>query len=248
MTGRLADKIALVTGGTSGMALATAETFIAEGAHVYVTGRRKDVLDEAVERLGPRGRGIVADSSVMADLDRVFAAIEAEHGRLDVLFASAGTSKHAPLAEITPEDFDFIFTSNVRALLFTVQKAAALMVDGGSIIVNGSASTVTAVPGTSVYAGSKAAVTGFSRVWSVELAARNIRVNVMHPGLIETPMTARIAQPTLDSRVARIPLGRIGQPGDIASAVLFLASDDSAYITGTELFVTAGLEHNTLGE
>jgi NAD(P)-dependent dehydrogenase (short-subunit alcohol dehydrogenase family) len=234
--GKLAGKVALITGGSSGMALATAEAFVAEGAFVHITGRREELLDEAVSRLGPRSSGIVADSSNLDDLDRVFAQIE----RLDVLFASTGTSVQGELLDVTPEDFDAVFDLNVRGTLFTVQKAVARMPDGGSIILNGSVAAVMAERGASVYSASKAALVAFARSWSVELAGRGIRVNVLHPGLIDTAAVARLSREQVERRLAQTVAGRIGEPREIADAALFLAGNN--FVTGTELVVSGGLE------
>src|SRR5882757_1826150 len=187
--GKLDGKVALITGGSSGMALATAERFIAEGAFVHITGRGREALEAAVSRLGPQANGIVADSSDMDDIERLFAGID----RLDILFASAGASDHRPLLDVAPADFDRVFDVNVRGTLFTAQKAASRMTSGGAIILNGSVAAVMAEPGSSVYAASKAALVAFARVWSVELAALGIRVNVLHPG------------PARDDRQARRP-------------------------------------------
>ncbi|MFJ7217726.1 SDR family NAD(P)-dependent oxidoreductase [Amycolatopsis sp. NPDC098790] len=242
MPGKLDGKIALVTGGSTGMAFATAEEFIAEGAVVYITGRREDVLDEAVERLGPRSRGIVADGGNLDDIGRLFDTIGAEEGRLDVLFASAAAGTLVePLAEVTAESYDRIFGINVRGTVFTAQKAAELMTDGGSIILNGSAAAVKAMPGSSLYSASKNALAAFARVWSAELAQRRIRVNVVHPGSIDTASLETITPEHRDHLVSLTTIGRIGQPAEIASSVLFLASADSGFVSGTELFVSGGM-------
>ena len=242
MPGKFDEKIALVTGGTSGMALASAKALADEGAVVYVTGRREDVLDEAVGQLGGRGRGIVADASDLDDVDRVFATIAAEQGRLDVLFASAGAGTlTAPLSEITPELYDEIFGLNVRGTLFTAQRAAALMTGGGSIVLNGSAAAEKAMPGSSLYSASKIALRSFARVWSAELADRGIRVNVLHPGPIDTPALGGLPEGTRAFLTSLTTIGRLGRPTEIAAAVAFLASAESSFVTGTELFVTGGM-------
>jgi NAD(P)-dependent dehydrogenase (short-subunit alcohol dehydrogenase family) len=236
--GKLDGKIALITGGSSGMALATAEKFIAEGARVTITGRREEALDAALERLGPQAKAIVADSSNLDDIDRLFTDIE----RLDILFASAGIGIRGTLLDVTPEHFDEVFNLNVRGTLFTAQKAAARMNEGGSIILNGSVAAMMADPGVSVYAASKAALVAFARAWSVELAGRGIRVNVVHPGLIDTAVAEHLSPDRRSRRIAMPKFGRIGVPREIADAVLFLAADDSSYVTGTELVVSGGME------
>lgn len=242
MPGKLHDKVALVTGGSSGMGLATAELFVQEGALVYITGRRQEPLDAVAARVGPRLRAVVSDSSDLDDIYRLLSTIGAETGRLDVLFASAGAGNLTePLAEVTPESFDQLFGLNVRGTLFTAQRAAGLMTDGGSIILNGSAAAEKAIPGSSVYAASKAALKAFARVWSAELAPQNIRVNVLHPGPTDTPAIQGRTQETRDFLVSLTTIGRLAQPAEIATAALFLASSDSSFVTGTELFVTGGM-------
>jgi NAD(P)-dependent dehydrogenase (short-subunit alcohol dehydrogenase family) len=242
MPGKLAGKSALIVGGSSGMALATAALFVEEGAFVYVTGRRRQPLDEAERRLGPRLKAVRGDASSLDDIDALFAGIKADAGRLDVLFAAAGVGKlDEPLAEVTPDSFDEMFGLNVRGTLFAAQKAAELMDAGGSIILNGSAAAEKAMPGSSVYAASKAALKAFARVWSAELAPRGIRVNVLHPGPIDTPALGRLPQPHRDYLATLTTIGRLGRPEEIASAALFLASADSGYVSGTELFVSGGM-------
>jgi NAD(P)-dependent dehydrogenase (short-subunit alcohol dehydrogenase family) len=239
MTGKLQDKVALVTGGSSGMGLATAELFVEQGAVVYITGRRQAPLDAAVERVGQRLRGVVADSSRIEEVDRLFDTIRSEAGRLDVLFASAGVGNLAePLTDVTPDRFDDTFGLNVRGTLFTAQRAVELMTSGGSIILNGSAAAEKAIPGSSVYAASKAALKAFARVWSAELAPRGIRVNVLHPG--PTGLKDRPRE-VVDYLVSLTTIGRVAQPYEIATAALFLATSDSSFVTGTELFVTGGM-------
>jgi NAD(P)-dependent dehydrogenase (short-subunit alcohol dehydrogenase family) len=242
MPGNLDGKIALITGGSSGMALATAELFVAEGALVYITGRRQQLLDDAVRRLGPRLRAINADAASLADTENVFATIAAEAGRLHVFYASAGVGTlQEPLFEVTPVSFDQIFDLNVRGTLFAAQRAAQLMTDGGSIILNGSAAAEKAMPGSSVYAASKAALPAFARVWSAELAERGIRVNVLHPGPIDTPALQQLSPEARDYLTSLTTIGRLGRPSEIAGAALFLASPDAGYVTGTELFVSGGM-------
>ena len=242
MPGKLTDKVALVTGGSSGMGLATAELFVEEGAVVYVTGRRREPLDAATARIGARLRGVTADASSLEDIERLFSTIRSETGRLDVLFANAGVGNLTePLAEVTPDSFDQLFGLNVRGTLFTAQKAAELMTSGGSIILTGSAAAEKAMPGSSVYAASKAALKAFARVWSAELALRGIRVNVLHPGPTGTPALEQRPKATRDYLVSLTTIGRLAQPTEIATAALFLASSDSSFVAGTELFVTGGM-------
>jgi len=242
MPGKLRDKVALVTGGSSGIGLAAAELFVKEGARVYITGRRQGPLDAATTRAGTQLRGVVADAGDLDDIDRLFATIGDEAGRLDVLFASAGVGNLTEhLAEVTPESFDQLFGLNVRGALFAAQKAAELMTSGGSIILNGSAAAEKAIPGSSVYAASKAALKSFARVWSAELATRGIRVNVLHPGPTDTPAISGRPQEVRDFLVSLTTVGRLAQPFEIATAALFLASSDSSFVTGTELFVTGGM-------
>jgi NAD(P)-dependent dehydrogenase (short-subunit alcohol dehydrogenase family) len=242
MAGRLEEKVALVTGGSSGMALATAELFLAEGAIVYITGRRPEPLEAATQRLGAGLHGIVGDAADLTDLDRAIDTIRTQAGRLDVLFASAGVGAlQEPLAAVTPASFDEVFGLNVRGTLFAAQKSVALMVSGGSIILNGSAAAEKAMPGSSTYAASKAALKAFARVWSAELADRHIRVNVLHPGPIDTPALGQLPQAARDYLSSLTTIGRLGHPSEIARAALFLASSDSSFVTGTELFVSGGM-------
>lgn len=242
MSGKLYDKIALVTGGSSGMGLAAAELFVAEGATVYITGRRQEPLDVAVARVGSRLRGVVADASNLDDVERLLSTIRSESGRLDVLFACAGVGNLSePLSDVTPDSFDQLFGLNVRGTLFTAQMAAELMTGGGSIILNGSAAAEKAMPGSSVYAASKGALKAFARVWSAELAPRGIRVNVLHPGPTDTPALEGRPQAAIDHLVSLTTIGRLAQPSEIATAALFLASADSSFVAGTELFVTGGM-------
>lgn len=242
MPGRLEGKIALITGGSSGMALATAELFVTEGALVYITGRRRELLDGAVRRLGSRLRAINADAANLEDTQNVFATIAAEAGRLDVFYASAGVGALGEvLLEVTPASFGEVFDLNVRGTLFAAQRAAQLMTEGGSIILNGSAAAEKAMPGSSVYAASKAALGSFARVWSAELAERGIRVNVLHPGPIDTPSLQELPLEVRDYLTSLTTIGRLGQPREVAGAALFLASPDAGYVTGTELFVSGGM-------
>ncbi len=247
MAPKLAGKIALVTGGTSGLGLATAKRFVAEGAQVVVTGRRPAELDAAVKELGGSASGVRGDVSVLADLDRLYATIRATHGRLDVLFANAGGGSFLPLGEITEAQFDKYFGINVKGTLFTVQKALPLMAAGGSVVLNGSMVSVKGVPGFSVYAATKAALRSFARTWAADLRGRNIRVNVVSPGVVVTPayknelgLSDEQIKELEAQGAAAAPLGRAGTPDEIAKAVVFLASDDSSYVTGADLFVDGG--------
>lgn len=246
MAGKLAGKIALVTGGSSGIGLATAKQFIQEGAFVYITGRRQNELDSAVEALGSQAKGVRADASKMADLDALYAQIKQEKGRLDVMFVNAGGGSFAPLGQISEEQYDQTFDTNVKGVLFTVQKALPLIPDGGSIVLNASIVSVQGTPNFSVYSASKAAVRSFARTWTNDLKDRKIRVNVVSPGPIDTPGLSGLAQNEEQKNAlyaqlaASVPLGRVGKPEEIAKAAVFLASDDASYIAGIELFVDGG--------
>src|SRR5438034_3266841 len=243
---KLEGKIALITGGNSGIGLATAKQFVNEGAYVFITGRREPELARAVKEIGRNVTGVQGDVANLADLDRLFAQIKREKGKLDIVFANAGTAQFAPLSKITEEHYDSIFDVNVKGLLFTVQKALALMPDGGSIILNASIVASKGFPDWSVYSATKAAVRSFARTWTTDLKDRRIRVNAVSPGPIETPGLNDLVASTgareqrLKMLSNSVPLGRLGTPDEIAKAVVFLASDDSSYITGTELFVDGG--------
>ena len=238
---KLKGKIAVITAATSGMALATAKLFVEEGAYVFITGRRQAQLDAAVKEIGKNVTGVQADSGKLADLDRLYATVKAQKGHVDIVFASAGTGDfNLPLGSIAEANFDTTFGVNVRGTLFTVQKALPLMRDGGSVILNGSIASVKGFPGMSVYNASKAAVRSFARTWTMDLKARRIRVNVISPGTIDTGVFVGVPQEVKDQFVALIPLGRIGESREIATAALFLASDDSSFVTGIELFVDGG--------
>jgi NAD(P)-dependent dehydrogenase (short-subunit alcohol dehydrogenase family) len=245
--GRLAGKIALITGGTSGIGLATAQQFVYEGAYVFITGRREPELAAAVRAIGNNVAGVQGDVSNLDDLDRLFAHINREKGKLDIVFANAGVAQYAPFGEITEEHYDAIFTINVKGLLFTVQKALPLLPDGASIILNASIVASKGLPANSVYSATKAAVRAFARTWTTDLKARRIRVNAVSPGAIETPglhdlvASAGAGEQRLQMFANSVPLGRLGTPDEIAKAVVFLASYDSSYITGTELFVDGGM-------
>ncbi|KVM80976.1 oxidoreductase [Burkholderia ubonensis] len=244
--GRLTGKVALVTGANSGIGLAIAKRFTAEGARVFMTGRRQAELDKAVAEVGGDARGIVGDISNLADLDRLYATIREEAGVIDVLVANAGGGEFAALGNITEEHFDKTFAINVKGTLFTVQKALPLLKDGASIVLTGSTSAVTGIPAFSVYSASKAAIRNFARSWILDLAPRKIRVNVLVPGSTSTPGWHNLA-PSTDVHEGMVsavqettPLGRLGNPDETASAALFLASDESSFVNGSELFVDGG--------
>lgn len=243
---RLTGKIALITGGSSGIGLATAKQFIKEGAEVYITGRREAELAAAVKDIGAHVTAVQGDVANIADLNRLFGQIQREKGRLDILFANAGTAKLAPLGTITEDFYDTIFNTNVKGLLFTVQKALPLLPDGASIILNASIVASKGLAANSVYSATKAAVRSFARTWTTDLKARGIRVNAISPGSVDTPglsgllSSSEIGQQRLKMMSTVIPMGRLGVPDEIAKAVVFLASDESSYVTGTELFVDGG--------
>jgi NAD(P)-dependent dehydrogenase (short-subunit alcohol dehydrogenase family) len=244
--GKLEGKIALITGGNSGIGLATAKQFVNEGAYVFVTGRRERDLAAAVKQIARNVTGVQGDASDLGDLDRLFAQINRERGRLDIVFANAGVAKYAPLGSITEELYDSIFDINVRGLLFTVQKALPLMPDGATIILNASIVASKGLPANSVYSATKAAVRSFARTWTTDLKARRIRVNAVSPGSTDTPgLSELLASSEVGEQRKKmisdaVPLGRFGTPEEIAKAVVFLASDDASYVTGTELFVDGG--------
>ncbi len=240
MSKKLDDRIAVITGATSGMALATAKLFVEEWAYVFITGRNQERLDKAVKEVGKNITGVQGDAGSLSDLDRLFETVKKEKGRIDILFASAGIGElNKPLGSITEKGFDDIFNVNVRGTSFTIQKALPLMKDGGSIILNSSIAGVKGFPGTTVYSASKAAVRSFARTWTAELKGR-IRVNVISPGTIDTAIFDDVPQEMKDSFVSIIPMARMGQPREIANAALFLASDDSSFVTGIEMFVDGG--------
>jgi NAD(P)-dependent dehydrogenase (short-subunit alcohol dehydrogenase family) len=244
--GKLEGKIAVVTGGSSGIGLATAKQFVNEGAYVFITGRRHPELAAAVKKIGRNVTGVQGDVSNLGDLDRLFAQIKREKGKLDIVFANAGVAKLAPLGEITEEHYDSLFNINVRGLLFTVQKALPLLPDGASIILNVSIGGSKGPPAASVACATKAAVRSFARTWTTDLKERRIRVNAVSPGLIDTPgvndqvASTAAGQQLLNMVSNGVPLGRRGTPDEIAKAVVFLASDDASYVTGAELFVDGG--------
>src|SRR6267142_2860814 len=238
--GKLEGKVAVITAATSGMALATAKLFVQEGAYVFITGRRKEKLDEAVKLIGKNVTGVQGDAANLADLDRLYQTVKRERGKIDILFASAGLGELATLEQVTEEHFDKTFGLNVRGTLFTVQKALPLFNDNGSIFMNGSIASIKGFPAFGVYSASKAAVRSFARTWTMDLKARNIRVNVLSPGTIDTPILEPLGREAIDQFVSLIPRGTIGRPEEIATAALFLASSDSSFVTGVELFVDGG--------
>jgi NAD(P)-dependent dehydrogenase (short-subunit alcohol dehydrogenase family) len=243
--GKCEGQIALITG-NSGIGLATAKQFVNEGAYVFITGRREPELARAVKEIGRNVTGVQGDVSNLGDLDRLFAQIKREKGKLDIVLANAGVAKLAPFGEISEEHYDSIFNINVKGVLFTVQKALPLLPDGASIILNASIVASKGLATNSVYSATKAAVRSFARTWTTDLRDRRIRVNAVSPGSIDTPGLSDLlaSAPTGQQRLKMIsnsvPLGRLGRPDEIAKAVVFLASDDSSYITGTELFVDGG--------
>jgi NAD(P)-dependent dehydrogenase (short-subunit alcohol dehydrogenase family) len=237
---KLENRVAAITGATSGMALATAKLFVEEGVYVFVTGRSQERLRKAVKETGKNVTGVQGDAGNLADLDRLFETIKKEKGHIDVLFASAGVGELSkPLGSITEKSFDDTFNVNVRGTLFTVQKALPLMEDGGSIILNSSIAGVKGFPGTTAYSASKAKVRSFARTWTAELKGK-IRVNVITPGLIDTAIFDGTPQEIKDGLASIVPMVEWGQPPEIATAALFLASDDSSFVTGIELFVDGG--------
>jgi NAD(P)-dependent dehydrogenase (short-subunit alcohol dehydrogenase family) len=247
MAGKLEGKIALVTGGSSGIGLATAQRFAKEGAFVFITGRREAELEKAVASIGAdQAKAIRADASNLADLDRLYEEIKKDKGRLDVLFVNAGGGSFAPLGAITEEHYDQTFNTNVKGVLFTVQKALPLIPSGGAIVLNASQVSVKGGPAFSVYSATKAAVRSFARGWTTDLKDRQIRVNVVSPGPIDTPGLSGLAQTEeqrkglYDYLASTVPLGRLGKPDEIAKAAVFLASDDASFVAGVELFVDGG--------
>ena len=244
--GKLEGKVALITGGNSGIGLATAKQFVNEGAYVFITGRREAELAAAKKQIGKNVTAIQGDVSNLDDLDRLFVQIKKEKGKIDIVFANAGVAKYAPLGTITEDFFDSIFDINVKGVLFTVQKSLPLLRDGGSIILNASIVASKGLSSNSVYSATKAAVRSFARTWTTDLKDRRIRVNAVSPGPIDTPGLSELlaSSETGEQRKKMIsttvPLGRFGRPEEIAKAVVFLASDDASYITGIELFVDGG--------
>jgi NAD(P)-dependent dehydrogenase (short-subunit alcohol dehydrogenase family) len=238
--GKLEGKVAVITAATSGMALATAKLFVEEGAYVFITGRRKDKLDEAVKQIGKNVTGVQGDAASLADLDRLYETVRKEKGKIDILFASAGFGEFVTLEEVTEEHFDKTFGLNVRGTLFTVQKALPLFQDNGAIIMNGSIAGIKGFATLGVYSASKAALRSFARTWLTELKDRRIRVNVLSPGTIDTPALDPFGAEAKEQFKSMIPRGEMGRPEEIATAALFLASSDSSFVNGVELFVDGG--------
>ena len=240
--GKLEGKVAVITGGSSGMALASAKRFVEEGAYVFITGRRQEVLDEAIKLIGRNVTGVRGDAANLNDLDRLFDTVKRVKGKIDILYASAGIGEALPLGEITEQHFDTAFNLNARGTLFTVQKALPLFNDGGSIIMTGSVASVKGFPGFSVYAASKATLLAFARGWLNELKSREIRVNVLSPGPTATPMQNQVLTEEAKRMFESvIPRGKMGRPEELAAVALFLASDDSSFVNGVELSVDGGL-------
>ncbi|HET6640856.1 MAG TPA: glucose 1-dehydrogenase [Nitrososphaeraceae archaeon] len=244
---KLEGKVAVITGGNSGIGLATAQQFVSEGAYIFITGRRQSELDAAVKQIGENVSSVQGDVSNLEDLDRLYAKVKEQKGMIDILFANAGVGELSLLGTITEAEFDKIFGVNVKGLLFTVQKALPLFRDGGSIILNASIGGSKGIEATSVYSASKAAVRSFARTWAAELKHRRIRINAISPGPIDTPAFNGLARTREEvdqiktNLASKVPLGRMGMPDEVAKAVLFLASDDSSFITGIELFVDGGM-------
>jgi NAD(P)-dependent dehydrogenase (short-subunit alcohol dehydrogenase family) len=238
--GKLQGKVAVITGGSAGIGLASAKLFVKEGAYVFITGRRTNELNWAVKAIGRNVTGVQGDVANLADLDRLFEAVKATGRRIDVLFANAGLGEFLSLGEITEEHFDKLFNINVKGVLFTVQKALPLLNDGASIILTGSVASIKGTAGFWVYGATKAAIRNFVRGWTVELKERRIRSNVLSPGPIDTPLVSRQSTEVIGRIVSSIPIGRIGTSDEVAKAALFLASDDSSFVAGTELFVDGG--------
>jgi len=240
MTKKLEGKTAVITGGTEGIGLATAKLFVKEGAYVFITGRRRKELDEAVKAIGSNVFGVQGDVALVADLDRLYETVARVRGRIDIVFANAGFGEFVPIEAVSEEHFSKIFNVNVKGTLFTVQKALPLLNDGGSIILNGSVASVKGTAGFGVYAASKAAIRSFARTWTTDLKDRRIRSNVVSPGPIDTPLAKRQSPDVLSRIVSTIPMGRMGEPEEVAKVALFLASEDSSFVTGIELFVDGG--------
>jgi NAD(P)-dependent dehydrogenase (short-subunit alcohol dehydrogenase family) len=244
--GKLDGKIAAITGGNTGIGFATAKLFVAEGAHVYITGRRQDKLDQAVAEIGSNVTGVQGDVASQSDLNRLYEQIKSKHGKLDIIFANAGAAEHGPLGKITEEHFDKMFNGNVKGMVFTVQTLLPLLPDGASIIVTSSVVGSKGLQDNSVYSATKAAARSFARTWTTALKSRLIRVNAISPGPIDTEGLRKVLDSTgmgeqmKQGISASVPLGRLGEPEEIAKAALFLASSDSSYITGIELFVDGG--------
>ena len=240
MNKKLEGKTAVITGGTEGIGFATAKLFVEEGAYVFITGRRQKELDDAVKAIGSNVTGVQGDVAQIADLDRLYLTVAEVKGQIDIVFANAGVGEFVPFGAVTEEHFDKLFNINVRGALFTVQKALPLLKDGGSIILNGSVASVKGTGGFGVYAAGKAAIRSFVRTWTTDLKDRRIRSNVVSPGPINTPLVSRQSPEVIARIVSTIPMGRMGEPAEVAKVALFLASDDSSFVTGIELFVDGG--------
>jgi NAD(P)-dependent dehydrogenase (short-subunit alcohol dehydrogenase family) len=240
MNKKLEGKTAVITGGTEGIGFATAKLFVEEGAYVFITGRRQKELDDAVKAIGSNVTGVQGDVAQIADLDRLYLTVAEVKGQIDIVFANAGVGEFVPFGAVTEEHFDKLFNINVRGALFTVQKALPLLKDGGSIILNGSVASVKGTGGFGVYAAGKAAIRSFVRTWTTDLKDRRIRSNVVSPGPINTPLVSRQSPEVIARIVSTIPMGRMGEPEEVAKVALFLASDDSSFVTGIELFVDGG--------
>jgi len=238
--GKLQGRVALVTGGTEGIGLAIAKLFAEEGAYLFITGRRQRELDEAVKTIGDNVAGIQGDVANMADLDRLYETIGRAKGRIDVVVANAGVGEFAAFGKATEEHFDKLFDINVKGTFFTVQKALPLLVEGGSVILIGSVASVKGTSSFGVYGATKAALRSFARTWTTDLKERRVRTNVLSPGPIKTPMSDRLSPDAIARIVSTVPMGRMGEPDEIARAALFLASDDSSFVTGIELFADGG--------
>ena len=238
--GKLQGRVALVTGGTEGIGLAVAKLFVEEGAYLFITGRRQKELDEAVKTIGDNVAGIQGDVANMADLDRLYETIGRAKGRIDVVVANAGVGEFAAFGKATEEHFDKLFDINVKGTFFTVQKALPLLVEGGSVILIGSVASVKGTSSFGVYGATKAALRSFARTWTTDLKERRVRTNVLSPGPIKTPLSDRLSSDAIARIVSTVPMGRMGEPDEIARAALFLASDDSSFVTGIELFADGG--------
>ena len=240
MTNKLEGKTAVITGGTEGIGLATAKLFVKEGAYVFITGRRQKELDEAVTAIGSNVTGVQGDVANLADLDRLYETVGKAERRIDIIFANAGIAEFVPLGKVSEGHFDKLFSINVKGVLFTVQKGLPLLNDGGSIILTGSVYGVKGTAAFGVYAASKASIRSFVRTWTADLKDRRIRSNVISPGPIRTPQLSRQSADVIARIVSTVPMGRIGEPDEVAKAALYLASDDSSFVTGIELFVDGG--------
>ena len=240
MTKKLEGKTAVITGGTEGIGLATAKLFVQEGAHVFITGRRQKELDEAVKAIGSNAVGVRGDVAKMTDLDLLYETVGKVKGRIDIIFANAGVGEFVPFGDVSEENFDKLININVKGAFFTVQKGLSLLNDGGSIILTGSVASIKGTVAFGVYAASKAAIRSFVRTWTTDLKDRRIRANVVSPGPIKTQLVNRQPADVIARIVSTIPMGRMGEPDEVAKAALYLASDDSSFVTGIELFVDGG--------